>query len=280
MSINYIPRVTQLDSVQLDEQLEELFKQLLFQATKFLEPGKLQPILPEIELLIRTCIFKYSVYDQKCTFGQQMLSLKYKTDNFSKSKLYWYYGYTVGLKYIRERALYSLTSNANVQNFFTKLETFQLVGDILNFLRFIQSGKYPILIDFVLGLDLLADKLTREDLTDFSWTRELLWHNFIELIGTAISLMNMFGMKRRLSNILKYMWWRRPKRTLAAPESAKMTLSTTCACCSSIPIIPHVMGCSHVFCYYCLTANKTADQDFACPRCYFNGKQITKFVMA
>lgn len=108
-----------------------------------------------------------------------MLSLKYKPDNISTSKTYWYYGYKIGLKYVKDRALYSLTSNTKVQNFLNKIETFQLVGDILNFLRFIQSGKYPLLIDFILGLELTADKLTREDLTDLSWTRELLWHNFI-----------------------------------------------------------------------------------------------------
>lgn len=108
-----------------------------------------------------------------------MLSLKYNTENFSNSKLYWYYGYTVGLKYLKDRALYSLTSNSAVQSFVHQLETFQLFGDIINFLRFIQSGKYPVLIDFILGLELTADKLTREDLTDFSWTREILWHNFI-----------------------------------------------------------------------------------------------------
>lgn len=143
------------------------------------QPGILQPVLPELELLIRTWIFKYSVYDNKHTFGQQMLSLNYKTDHFSRSKLYWYYGYTVGLRYLKDRAVYSLTSNRKIQDVIHRLETFQLIGDILNFLRFIQSGKYPLLIDFILGLELSAEKVTREDLTDFSWTRELLWHNFI-----------------------------------------------------------------------------------------------------
>lgn len=108
-----------------------------------------------------------------------MLSLKYKTDNFSRTKLYWYFGYMIGLRYLKDRAIYSFTSNIKVQNLLTKLETFQLIGDIFNFLRFIQSGKHPALIDFILGLELTADKLTREDLTDFSWTRELLWHNLI-----------------------------------------------------------------------------------------------------
>lgn len=277
MSITYIPRVTQLDSIQLDNELEELFKQSLFQATKYFEPGLLQPILPEVDLLLRSWIFKNSIYDKASSFGQQMLSLKYKTENLTKTKLYWYFVYTVALKYFRDRAMYSFTYNTKIQNFLTNMETFQLVGDILNFLQFINSGKHPALIDFILGLQLTADKLTREDLTDFSWTRELLWHNLIELIGTVISLVNMFGLKQRMSKILKYMWWRNQMRSSAGPSSAIMTIHTTCACCSEKPILPHVMGCSHIFCYYCLTANKIADPDFACPKCYYNGKQVMKY---
>ncbi|XP_026328592.1 peroxisome biogenesis factor 2 [Hyposmocoma kahamanoa] len=280
MSITYIPRVTQLDAVQLDKQLEELFKQMVFNATKFFEPGILQPVLPELELLIRTWIFKYSVYNNKYTFGQQMLSLKYKADNFSRSKLYWYYGYTVGLRYLKDRAVYSFTSNRKIQDFIHKLETFQLIGDIFNFLRFIQCGKYPLLIDFVLGLELSAEKVTREDLSDFSWTRELLWHNFIELIGTAISLINIFGLRRKLLNVLKYVSWSNQTRARVASSNAIMTIHTECAFCSSSPVLPYTMGCSHIFCYYCLMANKTADPEFACPKCYYKGGEINKYIVA
>ncbi|XP_013187749.1 peroxisome biogenesis factor 2 [Amyelois transitella] len=279
MSINYIPRVTQLDAVHLDKQVEELFIQQIFQATKYLEPGILQAVLPELELLIRTWIFKFSFYNKKCTFGQEMLSLKYKPENISTSKMYWYYGYKIGLNYVKDRCLYSWTSNTRIQNVIHKMETFQLVGDILNFLRFIQSGKYPMLIDFILGLELTADKLTREDLTDFSWTRELLWHNFIELMGTAISLMNMIGLRSKLSTVLKYVWWRKHTKSSATSSQAVMTHSTVCACCSNKPVLPYTMGCSHIFCYYCLMANKTVDKDYACPKCYFNGKELNKFVM-
>lgn len=271
--------MTQLDATQLDIQVEELFKQLVFQATQFIEPRFLQPILPEIELLIRTWIFKYSIVNQQSTFGHQMLSLKYVPENFSKNKLYWYYAYTILFKYLRERAIYSYTSNTKVQNFVYKLETLQIVADILNFCRFIQTGKYPSVIDFILGLHLTAENLTREDLSDFSWTRELLWHNFIELIGTTIALINVFGLKKKLSNTLKYVWWRKHVKSMSTNDRAVMTINTVCACCSNKPVLPHTMGCSHVFCYYCLSANKTADQDFTCPKCYYNGKEIKKFVM-
>lgn len=279
MPVNYIPRVTQLDAVHLDSQVEELFKQSVYLATKFLEPGYLQPLLPEIDLVIRTWIFKNSLCSKQSTFGQDMLSLKYKTENFSDSKLYWYYGYTIGLKYLKERAVYSFTSNTKVQSFLHKLETIQLIGDIINFLRFIQTGKYPLLVDYILGLQLSADKLTREDLTDFSWTRELLWHNFIELIGTSLALINIFGLRKKLSYILKYAWWREHCRLAAKPCEATMTLNTNCVFCFNKPVLPHTMGCSHIFCYYCLMANKTDNPDFTCPKCYYNGREVVKFTM-
>lgn len=143
------------------------------------QPGILQPFLPELDLLLRTWIFKNSVCAKSCTFGQQMLSLKYKTDNLTAKKLYWYFFYTIALKYMKDRAMYSFTSNTKIQNFFSRMETFQLICEVINFLSFIQTGKHPAVIDYILGLELTAEKLTREDLTDFSWTRELLWHNLI-----------------------------------------------------------------------------------------------------
>ncbi|XP_041976757.1 peroxisome biogenesis factor 2 [Aricia agestis] len=280
MSITYIPRVTQLDSIHLDDQLEELFKHLLFQTTKYFEPGLLQPVLPELELLLRTWIFKYSMYNKKCTFGQQMLSMRYKTENFTTSKLYWYYVYTVLLRYLKDRALYSYTSNIKVQNVLNRVEKVQLVGDILNFLRFIQSGKYPMLIDYILGLHLSADRITRENLSDFSWTRELLWHNLIELTGTVLSLVNMFGLRQKVTKLLRHMWWKSYTRSSVISGSSVMTIHTVCPCCSKRPILPHVMGCSHVFCYYCLMANKMADADFVCPKCYFNGKDVCPYTIS
>lgn len=42
---------------------------------------------------------------------------------------------------------------------------------------------------------------------------------------------------------------RKNKISLSNPA---MTLTTKCGCCQKSPILPHHMGCSHVFCYYCL----------------------------
>lgn len=277
--MSYIPRVTQLDAGHLDDQLVELIKQQILDATRFLEPGLLQRLLPELELILRSWIFKYSVYDKKTTFGQQMLSLRYCEDNFSKSKLFWYFVYSVGLKYLKERAVYSFTDKTRLQNFIMSLETLYSICDVLNFLRFIKSGKYPTVRDYILGLKMSADKITREDLTDLAWTRELLWNNFIELIGTIISLMNIFGLKGHLQGLMKYAWWRKPATAITPLGPPVMTVNTVCGICSCNPVIPHVMGCSHVFCFYCITANKSADKDFPCPHCNYNGSEVTKFVV-
>lgn len=34
--------------------------------------------------------------------------------------------------------------------------------------------------------------------------------------------------------------------------------------------------CDHFF--YFFQANKTADSDYACPKCYYNGKDVKKYV--
>lgn len=78
---------------------------------------------------------------------------------------------------------------------------------------------------------------------------------FQELIGTTLSLVNMFGLRQKLSKILKYVWWRNYVRTSNKSTQATMNINTVCAVCSEKPTLPHAMGCSHIFCYYCLQVN-------------------------
>ncbi|RUS73556.1 hypothetical protein EGW08_018684, partial [Elysia chlorotica] len=43
----------------------------------------------------------------------------------------------------------------------------------------------------------------------------------------------------------------------------------TCAVCDQWPVLPREIGCRHVFCYYCISANVAADPNFSCPQCEF-----------
>lgn len=129
--------------------------------------------------MIRSIIFKYSVFKDGKTFGQQMLSLKYDDNYLSKKKLYWFFGYLVILKYVKDKLLMSYTSNANAQNFISVLEKFQIIGDFMNMIRFLKTGKKPMLIEYLLNLEMTSTIKISNRYTDFSWTRELLWHSFI-----------------------------------------------------------------------------------------------------
>lgn len=124
-------------------------------------------------------IFKYSLQNNGSTFGQQMLSLQYDKKLLSSGKLRWFFIYTILLKYARDRLLLSYTTNRIVQNFLDAVERFQIVGDFMNLLRFLQTGKSPALIDYILHLQVSTNASINNRFQDNAWTRELLWHSFI-----------------------------------------------------------------------------------------------------
>lgn len=39
-------------------------------------------------------------------------------------------------------------------------------------------------------------------------------------------------------------------------QSQTMTIYSKCAYCAQNPILPHHMGCAHIFCYVCLKVRK------------------------
>lgn len=47
----------------------------------------------------------------------------------------------------------------------------------------------------------------------------------------------------------------------------KLLPSSTCVYCGERPTLPHCMGCEHIYCYYCLTANIYTDSTFSCTVC-------------
>ncbi|XP_077288583.1 peroxisomal biogenesis factor 2 isoform X2 [Arctopsyche grandis] len=251
MSSNYVPRVTQLDAQQLDEEVVEIFKAQLLETTKYLSPGLLTPITPELELLLRSIIFK--------------------------SKMYWLYGYTVVLKYMKDRLFISYTTNKRAQNFLIVLERFQVIGDFFNMIRFLQTGKKPTLIEYLLNLEIISMIKISNQYTDLSWTRELLWHSFIELFGVAAPLLNT-QFVRRLIKDRSFNIFSRKKTVFSSFVNSNpiMTKKTKCAECRDNPILPHYMGCEHVFCHFCLQSNKIANPKYRCPLCEYTGTTVMR----
>lgn len=101
-------------------------------------------------------------------------------------------------------------------------------------------------------------------------TRELIWGGFMELLGFTVPLINYHALSRRIQNTFKF------NRTVDEVEEEEILLTVTsqCAYCNERPVLPHHMGCGHVYCYYCLKGNLMADESFQCTIC---DRSYTKF---
>lgn len=86
-----------------------------------------------------------------------------------------------------------------------------------------------------------------------------------ELLGFTLPLINYHYVRRKCRNLLNLV----SPRSMDTGKDKKPLLDvrTNCAYCNDRPTLPHHMGCSHVFCYYCLKGNYLADSQFECPIC-------------
>lgn len=249
-----------------------------------------------MDLFLRSAIWYYSFGTDLSTFGQQLLFICYDKDQLTRSKMILHYIVNVFLKYVKDYANFRLTNNRDIQTSTVWVDNALTVCTFLNFFRFLKTGKKPSLADYVLRLDnisMYGNK--RRDVGYAHMTRELIWGGFMELLGFTIPLINYHSIKRKLRNIVSF-----SKRNLSAQTERRpmMTVTTKCAYCNERPTLPHHMGCSHIFCYYCLQVrfycvvytpssfyyvqllnllfvfmqgNLKADANFQCPICDFNG---------
>ncbi|GJQ76615.1 hypothetical protein Trydic_g15477 [Trypoxylus dichotomus] len=96
-------------------------------------------------------------------------------------------------------------------------------------------------------------------------TRELLWDSFIEILIYILPLVNYHKIKRSLNHVNPF----HKKLIRSTSTVALLTITTKCPHCNEFPILPHSMGCAHIFCYSCLKGNQVADPKYECPLCSY-----------
>ncbi|XP_021930830.1 peroxisome biogenesis factor 2 isoform X2 [Zootermopsis nevadensis] len=210
------------------------------------------------------------------TFGQQLLSVRYGRE-FNKNKAYLLAVLTIGSKYLKQRSheIASATRNPSmsekVKLLFQWADKTIQVASLVNLLMFLSEGKHPTLADRILGLQPVSLAPSGQSRTvGYSYmTRELLWHGFIELLIFAVPLVNYHALKRRASNL--FLWRKKDN------DNRGVTF-TKCAECNETPVLPHHMGCSHIFCFYCIKANHLADEKYECPLCGFTADDATSVI--
>nr|XP_023017995.1 peroxisome biogenesis factor 2 isoform X1 [Leptinotarsa decemlineata]XP_023017996.1 peroxisome biogenesis factor 2 isoform X2 [Leptinotarsa decemlineata]XP_023017997.1 peroxisome biogenesis factor 2 isoform X3 [Leptinotarsa decemlineata] len=260
MGKNKLLRVTQMNAVYLDNEIFKALYQIFIDSTKNLPPGFIAPYEPELNLILRLSLMNNSILKSNSTFGQQLLSLKYQNISTTQKLLY-----VLGncFEYVKTK-LEIWKPSHDINNIIFKIYTLLKLLDFINISIFLRSGEKPLLIERILGLtQVYATDNAQRQFESKYLARELLWNGFIELLVYVLPLVNYHKIKRNIRNLNPY----HVKAKTTVVDKRNMTMLSKCAHCGENPILPHHMGCSHIFCYVCLKGNQVADSKFECPVC-------------
>lgn len=146
-----------------------------------LQPHLINYLDPEISLLLRAALWNYSIRLNSASFGQRLLFIAYDRDQLSKNhNIHKHFLFNVLLKYIRDNIVYRFTDQQSLQKCVTYSENIIAIGTMLNFFRFLNFGKKPSLVDYILGLDNISMYGNRRREIGYShMTRELIWGGFM-----------------------------------------------------------------------------------------------------
>lgn len=261
----FVPRVNQLDAIYLNKDITRQITENLLGNLQAISPILYAKIQPEIDLIVQSGIWLGSIGKQCSSFGQQLLVLSYDPQNMTISRLVLHFALTVLPKYAKNNAEYRLASRNWVHRAIEWGENIALILSVLNFFRFLKTGKKPSLIDFILGLDYISLRVNQRREVGYKYlTRELIWGGFMELLGLVLPVINFQKIQRMLRKSFYGSSISSKKGVLKAP---KLHINTCCAYCGERPTLPHHIGCGHIYCYYCIQANVLTDSNFCCTVC-------------
>ncbi|CAH1117919.1 unnamed protein product [Phaedon cochleariae] len=260
-------RVTQMNAVYLDKEIFKTLYQLFIDSTRNLPPGFIAPYEPELKLLLHLALLHSSLCKEGSTFGQQLLSIRYHKINSAQKILYLIANC---FEYVKNKLEFTAPSH-NINNTIFKIYTVIKLLDFINLSIFLRNGVKPLLLERILCLNQVyaTDNVQRQYESKYL-ARELLWNGFIELLVFILPLINYHKIKRAIRNINPF----HVKTKYSVVANRSMTMHSKCAYCGENPILPHHMGCSHIFCYVCLKGNQVADSKFECPACEHNNPNL------
>lgn len=266
--------MNQLDAEELDGELFSLFKAKLADVFKHVDGSFYPTYEPEIKAILKALLYGFTVWDCGSTVGQRLLGLEYfagrdTVQRASRAQILALVSISTLLPWLRERWLgiglrrLPHDQRCQVEQGLGHLETAVRVASVANFVLFLLRGTYTSLATRLVGVisGHVQRPMIREVQFDFM-NRELLWHGFAEFVGFLLPLVNVYPAKNFVISKLLH---RKMAPTL--PQERTQFDLTLCGICTGAPTQPHEIGCKHVFCYYCIASQVTADPNFTCPLC-------------
>lgn len=167
-----------------------------------------------------------------------------------------------GWKHIRQHAFQQAWGGYPEQDWRRRCNRLIVFGDntlkvlgITNFILFLYYGRYPNLVQRLLGIRTvnIHPRSVRHVAFDLM-NQQLVWHGFSEFFLFVLPLVNFHKIFGLLNGLLTPTYGR--------------NVQNSCPVCSADPIVtPSRANCGHLFCYYCLRASRIAEPQYRCPRC-------------
>lgn len=230
-------RVGQVDAELLDEELLNLLKAQVEEALKYYGPNLRNDWHAEIQLVLRTVLFKLTIWDHDASYGASLQNLKYSDARGLGV------GRNPGAAQAWQKALYGLVSvggrygwgkwneylldleggydepSARVKllSRLTSLATTtHSVAAFASFLIFLVNGQYRTLLDRILRLRLTptTSQVSREVSFEYL-NRQLVWHAFTEFLLFLLPLVGISRWRRWIARA-----WRKTVKTFRSDASA------------------------------------------------------------
>ncbi|CDR99750.1 hypothetical protein [Sporisorium scitamineum] len=221
-----IQRVNQLDAELLDRQLAELLLDPVKKALGSIRSTLPSDLEPELLLLLKLALFKFSIVDREASYGSMLQNLKYRNEwahrgalqstardqPLSRLQLALYPLLTIVAPYAASKwqdhmtsLSYSHMPNNDPRRLLWKLtDASQRVWSavvLANFAVFLADGKFRSVADRLLGMRLTYAQRTMNRNVSFEFlNRQLVWHAFTEFL---LFLLPLVRPKRLFSRLIK-----------------------------------------------------------------------------
>ncbi|KAJ3362562.1 peroxisome assembly protein (Peroxin-2) [Kappamyces sp. JEL0680] len=286
-------RSSQLDALELDEELVNLINDGIKESTSLFSPVWRNEWKPELETVVDFFVFSWPLLSGKDgTAGSVLHNLVYTQPSASgvdlpaalSAKQKWTYavvrlltlwGWKRGTKHMLDHSWSEEPANSLTFKVWKWVQKIELVWKTLswvNFLVFLSRGKYRNLQERIFGFQLVHERRDMSRLISFEFmNRYRQRHQFYVAL---VPLLNFRSTKRYIKNVLG----------MTLDKNAGQIPPTSCLIChangrpSSTITVPYRTNCNHLFCYYCIKSNMLSDPSFACPRCGEIVKEISQAV--
>ncbi|KYR01049.1 RING zinc finger-containing protein [Tieghemostelium lacteum] len=215
-----VVKVSQLDSSKLDDEILDLLRTQFMKVFMFFKPNFISNFQPEINLILKSLIFKLSIFNLGTTYGNQLQNLTYRneaafdprggSDKLIKltQRQKWMSGiFNIGGEWLWTRIQRISINDAwserppddirkRLWNLLNLMESAYKILSILNFLTFLYDGKYVTLVNRLLRMRLVYAHPSLSRRISFEYmNRQLVWYGFTEFFLFIMPLINVDKIK-------------------------------------------------------------------------------------